>query len=128
MSYYISKTIESSFDEAINKVTETLKGVGFGLISTIDIQEKLKEKLDVDFKKYTILGACNPAFAYKALQLEDKIGVMLPCNVIVQELGDGKVEVAAVDPMESMQAIKNAALGAMAGEVREKLKKAINDL
>jgi len=128
MSYYISKTIETTFDEAIRRVTETLKGVGFGLISTIDIREKLKEKLDVDFKKYVILGACNPAFAYKALQLEDKIGVLLPCNVIVQEVGDGKIEVAAVDPMESMQAVKNKQLGTMAGEVSEKLSKAINDL
>ena len=128
MSYYISKTIETTFDDAIQKVTDTLKEVGFGLISTIDIQEKLKEKLDVDFKRYVILGACNPAFAYKALQIEDKIGVMLPCNVILQDVGDGKVEVAAVDPMESMQAIQNEELGAMAGEVKEKLTKAINNL
>jgi len=88
----------------------------------------LKEKLDVDFKNYVILGACNPAFAYKALQLEDKIGVLLPCNVIVQEVGNAKVEVATVDPLESMLAVQNKELGAMAGEVREKLTKAINDL
>ena len=88
----------------------------------------MKEKLDVDFKNYVILGACNPAFAYKALQLEDKIGVLLPCNVIVQEVGNAKVEVATVDPLESMLAVQNKELGAMAGEVREKLTKAINDL
>lgn len=128
MSYYISKTIESTFDEAIEHVTETLKKEGFGLISTINIHEKLKEKLDVDFKKYIILGACNPAFAYKALQLEDKIGVMLPCNVIVQEMDNGKIEVAAVDPLESMQAIQNQELGVMATEVRDMLKRAVEKL
>lgn len=128
MSYYISKTIESSFDEAIEHITETLKTEGFGLISTINIHEKLKEKLDVDFKKYIILGACNPAFAYKALQLEDKIGVMLPCNVIVQEMDNGKIEVAAVDPLESMQAIQNQELGVMATEVRDMLKRAVEKL
>ncbi|MCF8367335.1 MAG: DUF302 domain-containing protein [Bacteroidales bacterium] len=128
MSYYISKTIESDFENAIKQVTETLKTEGFGVISTIDIQEKLKEKLDVDFKKYIILGACNPGFAYKALQMEDKIGVMLPCNVIVQEQEPGKIEVSAVDPLESMQAVKNQELGAMAGEVRNMLARAIEKL
>jgi uncharacterized protein (DUF302 family) len=128
MSYYISKTIRSGFDEAIEIVDKALQAEGFGLISTINISEKLKEKLGVDYKKYTILGACNPAFAYKALQMEDKIGVMLPCNVIVQEQGEGIIEVSAVDPQQSMQAVKNQELGAMAGEIRDMLARAIKSL
>jgi uncharacterized protein (DUF302 family) len=128
MSYYISKTIRSGFDEAIEIVDKALQAEGFGLISTINISEKLKEKLGVDYKKYTILGACNPAFAYKALKMEDKIGVMLPCNVIVQEQGEGIIEVSAVDPQQSMQAVKNQELGAMAGEIRDMLARAIKSL
>ncbi|MFP4470637.1 MAG: DUF302 domain-containing protein [Bacteroidales bacterium] len=128
MKYYISKTITSEFDEAIEKTTESLKKESFGVLSRIDIHEKLKEKLDVDFRKYVILGACNPPYAYKALQQEDKIGTMLPCNVIVQDIGDGKVEVSAVDPVASLQAVQNENIEVIAAEIRDKLVKAINDL
>lgn len=128
MSYYISKNIKSGFDEAIEIVDKALQVEGFGIISTINISEKLNEKLGVDYKKYTILGACNPAFAYKALQMEDKIGVMLPCNVIVQEQGEGIVEVSAVDPQLSMQAVQNKDLGIMAGEIRDMLARVIKSL
>jgi uncharacterized protein (DUF302 family) len=127
MSYYFAKALNMDFDEAISHVTEELKKEGFGILTEINVQEALKKKLDVDFHRYRILGACNPPFAYKALQAEDKIGTMLPCNVIVQELGDG-VEVAAVDPVASMQAVENETLGEVALEVREKLKKVIESL
>src|SRR3989339_2281324 len=110
MAYYNSKVVNYTYDEAITKVTEELKKEGFGILTEIDVKETLKKKLDVDFKKYKILGACNPPFAYKALQAEDKIGVMLPCNVVVIEQEDGKVEVTAVDPAASMAAIKNKEL------------------
>jgi uncharacterized protein (DUF302 family) len=123
MEYYFSKTIHSSYEEAINKVTESLKSEGFGVVSEIRMHEKFKEKLGVDFKKYTILGACNPSFAYKALQTEDKIGTMLPCNVIVQELNPGLVEIDIVDPVASMMAIENPKLGSLASEVQARLKK-----
>lgn len=102
MSYYFSKALEISFDEAVAKVTEELKQEGFGVLTEIDVKQTLKKKLDVDFRKYKILGACNPPFAYQALQLEDKIGVMLPCNVVVQENDEGSVEISAVDPIVSM--------------------------
>lgn len=128
MAYYINKKIKADFNSTIDKVTESLKEEGFGIISTIDIQEKLNEKLGVDFKKYTILGACNPGFAYKALQMEDKIGTMLPCNVIVQEVSDGETEVAAINPVESMQAIKNDELHSFADKVKDMLGKAIDRL
>ncbi len=128
MSYYFSTTIQSSFEEAIQKATEALKKEGFGVLTTIDIKEKLKEKIDVDFHKYTILGACNPPFAYKALQAENKIGTMLPCNVIVQELQDGQVEIAAVNPMESMKAVENNELGGVASQVTDMLKRVIDSL
>jgi uncharacterized protein (DUF302 family) len=128
MSYYFSKILERSFDDAIVHVTESLKKEGFGVLSTIEIHEKLKEKLGVDFHKYTILGACNPSFAYIALQAENKIGTMLPCNVIIQEIGEGKVEVAAVDPIESMKAIENPALGDIAIQVQSTLKRIIANL
>ncbi len=128
MKYYIEKTTDYSFDEAVEKVTEGLKKEGFGILSEINIHEKLKEKLDVDFRKYRILGACNPPSAYKALQAENKIGVMLPCNVIVQELDNGKTEVAAVDPVASMMAVGNADLESIAKEIRTKLQKVINIL
>jgi uncharacterized protein (DUF302 family) len=128
MEYYFSKTISLSFDEAINRVTEVLKSEGFGVISEIRMHEKLKEKLGVDFKKYTILGACNPAYAYKALQVEDKIGTMLPCNVIVQELSENHIEVAAVNPIASMMAIQNPALTGIAKEVTDKLQTVISRL
>jgi len=128
MEYYFSKILNVSFDEAVTKVTEELKKEGFGILTDIDVQGTLKKKLDVDFKKYRILGACNPPFAYRALQAEDKIGTMLPCNVIVQELVGGKVEVAAIDPVASMQAIDNPNLKGIAEQVRKKLKKVVESL
>ena len=128
MEYYFSKTITGSFDDAIQKVTEALKAEGFGILTEIDIKATLKKKLDVDFYNYKILGACNPPFAYKALLAEDKIGTMLPCNVIVQEKIPGQVEVSAVDPAASMQAIENKALAGIATEIRGKLQKVIEQL
>ncbi len=128
MSYYFSKTVDKDFDAAIEHVTEELKKEGFGVLTQIDVQETLKKKLDVDFKKYRILGACNPNFAYQALQSEDKIGAMLPCNVIVEENLDGSVEVSAVDPIASMIGVKNDALGGVAKQVSAKLQKVINSL
>lgn len=128
MSYYFSKTVDEDFDTAISKVTEELKKEGFGILTEIDVKDTLKKKLDVDFRKYKILGACNPQFAHQALLAEDTVGTMLPCNVIVQEREGGKVEVSAVDPVASMMAIKNEKLGEVAGEVREKLGKIINAL
>ncbi|WP_320815055.1 DUF302 domain-containing protein [Flavobacterium sp.] len=128
MEYYFSKTITDSFENAIQKVTEALKAEGFGILTEIDLKETLKKKLDVDFYNYTILGACNPHFAYKALLAEDKIGTMLPCNVIVQEKVKGQVEVSAVDPAASMKAVENAALGEIAIEIRERLQKVIRNL
>ena len=128
MSYYFSKIVDDSFENTIERVTRHLADAGFGVLTTIDVSATLKKKIDVDFKRYTILGACNPRFAYKALQAEDKIGTMLPCNVIVQEMADGKVEVAAVDPMASMMAIKNEALGSIASEVQGMLKNVIEGL
>jgi uncharacterized protein (DUF302 family) len=128
MSYHFSKTCTLSFDDAIARVTERLKKEGFGVLTEIDVKDTLKRKLDVDFRRYKILGACNPSFAYRALQAEDKIGTMLPCNVIVQELADGTVEVSAVDPVASMLAIKNPELGDIAEQVREKLKKVVASL
>jgi uncharacterized protein (DUF302 family) len=120
--------LNASFDEAIQLVTEALKKEGFGIISEINIHEKLHEKLGVDFKKYRILGACNPGYAYKALSIEDKIGTMLPCNVVVIDQGNGKTEVSAVNPVASMMAIQNNELGSIALEVTEKLKRAIASL
>ena len=128
MEYYFSKTLNVSFHEAIKITTEALKSESFGVISEIRMHEKLKEKLDIDFKKYTILGACNPPFAYKALQAEDKIGTMLPCNVLVIEQAENEIEVAAVNPIASMQAITNPALGDVAQQVTDKLRKIILDL
>ena len=128
MSYYFSKTLDTSFEEAIEKTTEALKEEGFGILTEIDIKATLKKKLDVDFKKYQILGACNPPLAHKALSAEDHIGLMLPCNVIVQQHENGNVEVAAVDPVASMQAIENDELGGVAKEVRDLLKKVIESL
>jgi len=128
MNYYFSKTLKLSFEEAVIKVTEDLKKSGFGIITEIDVKETLKKKLNVDFRKYKILGSCNPPYAYKALQAEDKIGLMLPCNVIVQELSGGKVEVAAIDPVASMAAVDNPKLGEVGQEVRIKLKAVIDNL
>ena len=128
MSYCFSKTVNDTFDTAISNVTEELKKEGFGILTEIDVKETLKKKLDVDFRKYKILGACNPHFAYEALQYEDEIGTMHPCNVIVQEFINGEVQVSAVDPVASMMAIKNEKLGEVANEVRKKLKKVIHNI
>ena len=128
MEYYFSKTITDSFENAIQKVTKALKSEGFGILTEIDLKATLKIKLDVDFYNYTILGACNPQFAYKALVTEDKIGVMLPCNIIVQEKVAGQIEVSAVDPAASMQAIKNDKLTKIATEISDRLKKVIEQL
>jgi uncharacterized protein (DUF302 family) len=128
LEYYFSKTVDGEFDEVIIKVKEGLKKEGFGILTEIDVKKALKEKLDVEFKKYRILGACNPPLAYKALLSEDKIGTMLPCNVVVQELSSGVVEVAAVDPVASMLAVENPNLSEVAMQVREKLKKVVEEL
>ena len=128
MEYYFSKTLKVSYDEAVKLTNEALKSEGFGVISEINMHDKLKEKLGVDFKRYKILGACNPPYAYKALQAEDKIGTMMPCNVLVIEQGQNKIEIAAVNPIASMQAITNPSLGNIALEVTNKLKKVIDNL
>lgn len=129
MDYYFTTTLRNtSFSEAIAKVTEELKKEGFGILTEIDIKATMKAKLDVDFYNYTILGACNPPFAYKALKAEDKIGAMLPCNVIVQEKEPGTIEVSAVDPAASMAAVDNEDLKAIAGEVRDTLQRVIDKL
>jgi len=128
MSYYISTTFDGTFEEALSKTAEELKKEGFGILTEIDVKETLKKKLDVDFKKYRILGACNPGFAHKALLTEDKIGTMLPCNVIVEEHENGNVEISAVDPLASMEAVKNDELNRIAKEVHDLLEKVINRL
>jgi uncharacterized protein (DUF302 family) len=128
MKYYTSKFFQADFDETIQKVTEELKKEGFGVLTEIDVKETFKKKIDVDFRKYRILGACNPHFAYKALQTDDKIGLMLPCNVIVQEKSPGNIEVAVIDPVASMQAVENHDLEEIALDVRGKLKKVIGNL
>ncbi len=128
MKYYFERTLNTDFETALLKTVEALKKEGFGVLSEIDLHEKLKEKLGVDFRKYKILGACNPAYAHQALQKEDKIGVMLPCNVIIQEKSGGTIEVAAVDPIASMQAIENPELMNIALEVQKKLKNVIEIL
>ncbi|KAF0238546.1 MAG: hypothetical protein FD181_918 [Prolixibacteraceae bacterium] len=129
MSYFFNKVLENtSFDEAVEKVANELKKEGFGVLTEIDVQDTLKKRIDVDFKKYKILGACNPHFAYKSLSAEDKIGVFLPCNVIVQEHENGEIEVAAVDPIASMISVNNPALGSLAEEVQQKLKRVIENL
>ncbi len=128
MKYFFSKTVSDDFDTTIQKVTEALKNEGFGILTEVDIKDTLKKKIDVDFKKYRILGACNPPLAYKALSAEDKIGLMLPCNVVVIDQGQGKTEVAAIDPVASMQAVENESLMDTATEVRNKLQKVIEGL
>lgn len=128
MSYYFSKTIDTSFEEAIDKVTKELKEEGFGILTEIDVKETFKKKLDIDFRKYRILGACNPQMAHKAISAESKIGTMLPCNVIVQEVENGRTEVSAVDPVASMTAVENDDLGSIAQEVRSKLQLVIERL
>jgi len=129
MKYYYSKQLKNiSFDEAVEKVTEALKLEGFGVLTEIDVKATFKKKLDVDFRPYKILGACNPPYAHKALSVEDKIGIMLPCNVIIQETSDGAIEGAAVDPVASMVAIENPALMDIASEIQHKLKTVIENL
>ena len=128
MRYYFSKKLNITFDETLVKITNELKKEGFGILTEIDVKEALKKKLNVDFRNYKILGACNPPFAFKALQAEDKIGTMVPCHVIVQETSEGQIEVAAVDPVASMQAVENPALNAIATEIQNKLKKVIEGL
>lgn len=124
MQYGFSKTVNLSFDKTVEKVTEELKKEGFGVLTTIDVKETLKKKLDVDFKRYTILGACNPPFAHKALQAEEEIGLLLPCNVIVYEKGSSTV-VSAFDPMAMMKVIDNEKMAPIAGEVRDRVKRVI---
>jgi uncharacterized protein (DUF302 family) len=128
MKYYIRKKIDATFEQAVDRVKESLEIEGFGVLSEINLHEKLKEKLDVDFRRYTIIGACNAAFAFKALQLEDKIGTMLPCNVVVQEVKKNVIEVAAVDPIASMMAIENPELAKIAAEIKVKLERVIESL
>ena len=128
MEYYFSKTLKGSFEEAVSKVTEALDSEGFGIITRIVMHEKLKEKVGVDFKKYVILGACNPPLAYKALLAEDKIGTMLPCNVLVIDQGNDMIEVAAVNPVASMSAISNQSLGGVASDVTGRLKRMIESI
>jgi len=128
MSYYFTTTIKGSFETTIDRIIVELKNEGFGVLTTIDIQQTLKNKLDVDFKKYTILGACNPSFAYKALQTEDKIGTMLPCNIIVQELSSNTIEISAINPLVSMQSVKNNQLKDIAEEVSSKLENVIKNM
>lgn len=129
VTYYFSKVLKGrTFDEAIGLVTAALKEEGFGVLTEIDVQDTLKKKIDVDFRKYRILGACNPHFAHKALTQEPKIGVFLPCNVVVEEIGDGTVEVSAVDPIASMMAVENESLAGIAGEVQAKMKLVIDAL
>lgn len=128
MSYYFSKKFKGTFNEIYDRILASLKKEGFGVLTEIDVQATLKKKLDVDFRKYKILGACNPPFAYKALQVEDKIGTMLPCNVIIQEVSEGEVEVAAIDPIASMQAIDNEALIPVAQQVQKKMFDVVENL
>ncbi len=128
MGYYFSKTVAGTFDETVARVKAALKAEGFGVLTEIDVKATLKEKLGVEFRNYKILGACNAPYAYKALQAEDKIGTMLPCSVIVQEKAPDVVEVAAIDPVASMQAVGNPALEPVGREVREKLRKVVNAL
>ena len=128
MSYYLSKMLPVSFDDAVTRTTEALKKQGFGILTEIDVSATLKKKIQVDFPSYRILGACNPTLAYEALKLENKVGTMLPCNVVVRDAGNGHIEVAAIDPVASMQAIENPALKQAAEQVRAKLEKVIADL
>lgn len=128
MEFYMSTKIKGDFDETIERVKSELAEEGFGVLSDIDVSSTLKQKLGVDFRKYRILGACNPPFSYKALQAEDKIGTLLPCNVIVQETEPGSIEVAAVDPQVSMQGVSNSEIEAVAKEIKDRLQKVIDRL
>ncbi len=128
MAYYIAKTVDLSFEDAVQRVVQELKGEGFGVLTEIDVKATLAKKLGVQFRDYKILGACNPPLAHRALQAERMIGTMLPCNVIVQDAGQGKTEVAAIDPAASMQAVENQQLAELAGEVRSKLQRVMERL
>ena len=128
MGYYFARALDAGIDDTIARVTEALKAEGFGVLTTIDVKATLKAKLGVDFPEYRILGACNPTLAHQALQIEDKVGTMLPCNVVVHSLADGRTEVAAIDPVASMQAIPNPQLKEAAEEVREKLRRVVSSL
>ncbi len=128
MTYYFAKTLHCSFDEGVQRATDALKNAGFGILTEIDVSETLKKKLGAAFRNYRILGACNPAMAHQALEIEDKIGTMLPCNVIVKDLGGGNIEVAAIDPVASMAAVPNEALHQVADKVRDMLRKMIEVL
>ncbi|MEJ2689358.1 MAG: DUF302 domain-containing protein [Deltaproteobacteria bacterium] len=128
MSYYFSTEVAGEFVKVVDRTTKALKEEGFGILTEIDVKATLKEKLGVDFDNYRILGACNPPYAYKALQAENKIGTMLPCNVVVRQAKEGKIEVAAIDPVASMQAVNNPALKDIALEIQQKLKKVIESL
>jgi uncharacterized protein (DUF302 family) len=128
MAYYFSKTLPAGFDETVKRTTEALKREGFGIITEIDVKKTMKEKIGAEFRDYRILGACNPKLAHEALQIEDKVGTMLPCNVVVQDAGGGKTEVAAIDPVASMAAIDNAKLREAASHVQGMLKKVIDSL
>ncbi|MGB3865942.1 MAG: DUF302 domain-containing protein [Xanthobacteraceae bacterium] len=128
MSYYFAKTLHCSFDEAVQHTTDALKAAGFGIITEIDVTATFKQKLGVDFRGYRILGACNPGMAREALEIEDKIGTMLPCNVIVQDIGGGAIEIAAIDPVASMAAVPNPTLHQVAGKVRDMLRKVVEAL
>ena len=128
MSYYLSRTVTATMADAVTRVTTALKQEGFGVLSDIDVQATLKTKLGVDFPGYRILGACNPGFAHQGLLLEDKLGVLLPCNVIVREAEPGQIEVAAIDPVESLERVSNPKLAAMAVEVRTRLQRALDTL
>ena len=128
MSYYFAKTLSISFEDAVRRVTGILKQEGFEIITEIDVKDTFKKKIDVEFRNYRILGACNPALAHEALQIEDKVGTMLPCNVVVQDIGGGQTEVAAIDPVASMQAIDNPRLKEAATQVQAKLRKVIESL
>ena len=126
MDYAITRTVKTNFQDTIHRLTSVLKDEGFGIITEIDLKSKFKEKLDKDFRNYKILGACNPKIAYEAIQKESRIGVMLPCNILVQEHDDGKVEVSAINPMQSIGVIGNAEIEGMATQVTEKLKAALD--
>ncbi len=128
MSYYFAKTLRCSFDEAVQRTTVALKNAGFGIITEIDVKDTFKKKLGVDFRSYRILGACNPAMAREALEIEDKIGTILPCNVVVQDVGGDNIEIAAIDPVASMTAVQNQKLQQVAGKVRDMLRKVVETL
>jgi uncharacterized protein (DUF302 family) len=128
MSYFMARSVDGDFDKVVEKVTQGLKSEGFGVLTTIDVAATLKQKIGVDFPRYLILGACNPNFAHQALKAEDKIGVMLPCNVVVKEKSGGGVEVAAIDPREAMRQIGNPALAAIAEQVAQGLTRAIGSV